>query len=495
MSGQTITKTLVDGLEKQASEYTVWDAKLPGFGVRVRPTGAKSFILVYRAGTGRTAPVRRLTLAAVGKIAPEAARTQAKILLGTVANGADPAAEKRANRPKRDRLTFDAFADQYIAEYVIGAGGKEIVQAFNQTGKWPAEVPNANKKSWKNDVQYLRRPRDEWGRLLAASITDDDVADLLDLIADDAPVSANRTQSVLHKMFKWGMQPGRKYVPLNPLAGLERRGGREKKRDRVLADDEIRTLWWGLDLPDCPVERPVALAIKFILATMVRPYQAAGAKTDEFTHLGTTGAIYDMPPGRVKKDRAVLVPLSELAQEIVREATAQEKPGIGHNNPPEPIDDAPPAVLFPSKFNMGDVAIARASISQALNGKKKGNKKGNSATDRPGIREFLGLAHFTAHDLRRTAATIARRGGAPRPDVKALLDHVNGDVTAVYDKYDMLLEKRGVATILEAELRKIIGARPDLPSKPVLSEEILRCESLKSTNPQMQGETASDGRC
>jgi integrase len=53
-----------------------------------------------------------------------------------------------------------------------------------------------------------------------------------------------------------------------------------------------------------------------------------------------------------------------------------------------------------------------------------------------GIREFLGMEHFTAHDLRRTAATIARRAGAPRPDVKALLDHVNGDVTEVYDKYD-----------------------------------------------------------
>lgn len=495
MSGQIITKTLVDGLEKQVSEYTVWDAKLPGFGVRVRPTGAKSFVIVYRAGTGRTAPVRRYTVAAVGKLAPDAARTQAKILLGNIANGADPAAEKRANRPKRDQLTFGAFADIYIAEYVIGVGGEEIVQAFNQTGKWPAEVPNANKKSWKNDAQYLKRPREEWSRLLAASITDDDVADLLDTIAEDAPVSANRTQSILHKMFKWGMQPGRKYVPSNPLAGLERRGGKEKKRDRVLADEEIRTLWWGLDLPNCPVERPVALAIRFILSTMVRPYQAAGAKTSELIHLGTPNALYDMPSGRVKKDRAVLVPLSELAQEIVGQATARERAGIGHNNPPEPIDDGPSQVLFPSKFSLGDIAISRASISQALNGKKKGTKKGKDTLDRAGIREFLGLAHFTAHDLRRTAATIARRGGAPRPDVKALLDHVNGDVTAVYDKYDMLPEKRLVAAILEAELRKIIGAGPDLPSKPVVSEETLRCESLKSTNPQMQGEMVSDGLC
>src|SRR5262249_36586513 len=151
-------------------------------------------------------------------------------------------------------------------------------------------------------VGYLKRCREEWGRLPASSITDDDVADLLDTIAEDAPVSANRTQSILHKMFKWGMQPGRKYVPANPLVGLERRGGKERKRDRVLSDDEIRTLWWGLDRGDIPADRAVCLAIKFILTTMVRPYQAAGAEMAELTGLGTADALYDMPPGRVKKD-------------------------------------------------------------------------------------------------------------------------------------------------------------------------------------------------
>jgi Arm domain-containing DNA-binding protein len=202
MSGQTITKTLVDGLEPAASEYTIWDAKLPGFGVRVRPSGAKSFVIVYRAGTGRTAPVRRLTLAAVGKIAPEAARTQAKILLGTVANGADPAAEKRAKRPKAEQLTFDELAQRYIDEYA-----------------------KPNKSSWENDVGYLKRPRTALKRVLASSVTDDDIADVLDEIAEDAPVSANRAQSVIHKMFEWARQPGRKHVPSNPIHGMERRGG------------------------------------------------------------------------------------------------------------------------------------------------------------------------------------------------------------------------------------------------------------------------------
>ena len=70
------------------------------------------------------------------------------------------------------------------------------------------------------------------------------------------------------------------------------------------------------------------------------------------------------------------------------------------------------------------------------------------------------MEHFTAHDLRRTAATIARRAGAARPDVKALLDHLQGDVTDVYDKYDMLQEKRQVVEILATELLRIIGSSP-----------------------------------
>ena len=86
MASQRITKRVVDSLKAHASEYAVWDAQLPGFGVRVRPTGAKSYIVVYRAGSGRAAPVRRYTIAGVGKVAPEGARTRAKAILGQVAS-------------------------------------------------------------------------------------------------------------------------------------------------------------------------------------------------------------------------------------------------------------------------------------------------------------------------------------------------------------------------------------------------------------------------
>ena len=77
MTSQRITKRTVDALKPNGSEFTVWDDTASGFGVRVRPTGAMSYVVVYRAGAGRGAPVRRYTIGAVGKIAPEQARARA----------------------------------------------------------------------------------------------------------------------------------------------------------------------------------------------------------------------------------------------------------------------------------------------------------------------------------------------------------------------------------------------------------------------------------
>src|SRR5207247_8022927 len=105
-------------------------------------------------------------------------------------------------------------------------------------------------------------------------------------------------------------------------------------------------------------------------------------------------------------------------------------------------------VLFPSKFH-NHAEVQRNSLSQALTG----------IEGRPGIRAYLKMNHFTPHDLRRTAATVARRGGAPRDHVEACLDHVEGDTTAIYDKYNMLPVKRDAQLILERELRRIIGVK------------------------------------
>jgi integrase len=421
------------------------DASCPGLILRVTRAGAKTFTFKYWSPL--LSKTVSLALGSYPALSLAAARNKVANHRNTIAGDQDPRAEQRRERrqfARAEELTFDQLCNKYIAEYVIGGqAGAEAVQTWLETNKWP-NVANPNKSSWKNDVGYLKKPRLHWGHLPANSITEDDAADLLDIIAEEAPVSANRTQSIMHTMFKWAKQPGtkaRKLVTHNPISGLSQRGGKEKKRERVLTDDEIKTLWWGLDREDLPADRTTARGLKFILVTMVRPYQSAYAEVSELLNLDGIEPEYHLPPERVKRRRPVIVPLSDLACEIVDEA----------------LEDEHQVVIFPSPQGNGDVAIRRDALAQALAGKKDEKKKNGKVEDRIGIREFLGMAHFTPHDLRRTAATIARRAGAPRDWVKSMLDHINGDVT---ETYDMLKEKRQVVTILANEIRRIIGDGP-----------------------------------
>jgi hypothetical protein len=77
----------VDGLQAADGEYFVWDRDLKGFGVRVQRTGEKSYVVKYRAGNGRSAPTRRVTLSPTGKLTPDEARKLAKTTLGSIALG------------------------------------------------------------------------------------------------------------------------------------------------------------------------------------------------------------------------------------------------------------------------------------------------------------------------------------------------------------------------------------------------------------------------
>ncbi|UPK32141.1 hypothetical protein IVB18_28025 [Bradyrhizobium sp. 186] len=107
---------------------------------------------------------------------------------------------------------------------------------------------------------------------------------------------------------------------------------------------------------------------------------------------------------------------------------------------------------------------ARRQHARSRNSRCRSGETGGSLQPRPifydelsnqSRDELLGLTHLTAHDLRLTAATVARRAGVAGPGVEAYSDHVNGDLT---DKYDMLKEKRQLVNL--SELRRIVGDRP-----------------------------------
>jgi len=144
--------------------------------------------------------------------------------------------------------------------------------------------------------------------------------------------------------------------------------GRKKRRERVLTDAEIKTLWWGLDREHLPADRRTALGLKFILTTVVRPYQSAYAEVSELFNLDGTDPEYHLPPKRVKRRRPVIVPLSELACEVLDEA----------------LEDKDQVVLFPSRMGDGDIPIRRDALAQALNGKKAEKRKNGRVADRIG---------------------------------------------------------------------------------------------------------------
>lgn len=367
------------------------DARCQGLVLRVTGNGVKTFAFIYRSPA--TNKFARLTLGRYPTVALKDARVLAAAHRADVVEGREPRGERVPRRC--DGVAFKLVADAYVENYA-----------------------KRNKSSWKNDESYLRRPRAKWAGRAVTSITDADAAELLEDIARHAPVTANRTQSVLHRLFEWAKEPARRYVASNPFAGM-RRQTVERPKSRVLTDEEVRVLWHALDSPELPTDRPVALALKLVLCTAARPGMAAGLERCELQ-----GADWHLPAHRMKGRRPFVLPLNELARSIINEAFKSDEQ----------------IVAFPSRFH-ARAAVARHSLSQAS----------------LAICERFRMAKWTPHDLRRTAATIARRAGAARADVKALLAHVDSDVTAVYDQYDMLPEKRAAVNILNAELRRICG--------------------------------------
>ena len=278
------------------------------------------------------------------------------------------------------------------------------------------------------------------GRKIASEVTKNDIATLSnDIVAGKLGVpsvaNARHMRRAASSMFAWAAEAGRDYVTASPCVNLPPLD-EEHPRERVLTEDEIRTLWLGLDREDMPWDRKTRLAIKFALTTMLRSSELLGIHRDE---LNAENGTVDIPARRVKKRRVINQPLSELALEIIKEAMGN-------------YDHA-----FVGRF--GDAPVARTAMANALRGNKKTK----------GICELLGLAPFTPHDLRRTAATMCGELSLSEAGISLCLDHQsskdeNGKpLPAVTRKvYNLatrvrVAKKREVLDAWAIELRRIIG--------------------------------------
>jgi integrase len=216
MADRRITKRVVDSLKPRPNEFTVWDSKMPGFGVRVRPTGAMSYVVVYRAGSGRGAPVRRYTIAGVGKTTPEGARGRAKSILGAVAQGGDPAGEKTT---ERGALTIAALAERFMNEHV-------------------------EQKRKPGTALFYRHLLDKiitpaLGGIKADKVSRTQVAKLHGDLKE-TPFQANRVLAVIGSMYAFAVRAGIVAEGTNPSRRIDK--FREHRRERFLTGAELERL-------------------------------------------------------------------------------------------------------------------------------------------------------------------------------------------------------------------------------------------------------------
>lgn len=120
-----LTKKLIETTLPAAKDQFLWDSEVKGFAVRIWPSGRKTFVAKYRVGGGRSGVTRRLTIGSYGALTVEEARTQAKKVLGAVANGSDPAAARQAKRREMtvlDLIGLYAVEGPIILKTAIAAG-------------------------------------------------------------------------------------------------------------------------------------------------------------------------------------------------------------------------------------------------------------------------------------------------------------------------------------------------------------------------------------
>jgi integrase len=236
-----LTKTAVEAIAPGARDVYAWDTTLPGFGVKTTPTGARIYVLKYRAGGAQ----RWLTLGRHGEITADQARTKAVKLRGAVAEGVDP------SRIRDDRAagpTVNALADRYLAEHA---------------------EPHKKPRSVVEDRRNLaRHVRPALGNTKAADVTRQDILRLHhDLRA--TPTAANRVQALLHKMFElaeaWGVRP----EASNPCRRVPK--FKETSRERFLSTDELARLGEALEEAERAGEHPSGIAIiRLLLLTGCR---------------------------------------------------------------------------------------------------------------------------------------------------------------------------------------------------------------------------------
>jgi integrase len=302
-----LTRRTVDAEQPAENEKFIWDDELPGFGLRVFPSGRKSYVVQYKIG-GRGGRTRRISLGSHEKLTPDEARKRAKKLLAAVADGGDPATDRTE---ARRALSINDLAQLYLTE-------------------GPAEKPNKKASSWATDRSNIERHVIPLlGRRVVSDLTQADIAKFqadvaggkskADIktgprgraIVEGGRGTAARCLAVLGAMLQFAV--GRKLIPENPAKGVPLLKG--QKKERFLSEVEVATLAEAVSVmvAEQNLSPTAAAAIRLLMLTGCRKSEILSLRWE---WVDAERGCLRLPDS---KTGAKVVPLAAAAMELVSE--------------------------------------------------------------------------------------------------------------------------------------------------------------------------------
>lgn len=384
-----LTSTRVQALKPAAERYEIGDPSCAGLQLRVADTGVKSWHWRFYWRGKR----ERLVLGVWPETSLAEAHQRVNAARTLLRRGIDPRRSglTLATRVKAEKLPSPAVAGQSVTHLA-------------------AEFMARHVKRQRRRPEYVQRILDtsvlpRWGSRDARTIRPREVIELLDEIADRAPVMANRTASVLSQMFRFGIH--RSIVESSPVQLLYRPGGKEKPRARAFSEEELKAFLVNLD-DACRYQR-LPSVLRLLLLTLQRRSELALAEWCEFDFKENTWRI---PNARAKGGRGHVLPLSDWAIEELQKLKVMA--GGSRYVLPNREKSAP----------LNPLCITRG-VARCLQRFKK-----------------HGVAAFTPHDLRRTGRTGLAKLGVPMEIAERVLNHARERIEATYDVHEYMTEKR-----------------------------------------------------